>query len=65
MTPAEARSAADTACAREVTPHDYGFDPSLHTAGSWTGDGARKSGTHAVVCTVKRRNGGTMEGAEP
>lgn len=64
-TPAEARSAADAACAREVAPRDYGFDPSLHTAGSWTGGGARKSGEHAVVCTVKRRNGGTMEGAEP
>ncbi|GGQ86312.1 protein kinase domain-containing protein [Streptomyces pilosus] len=65
VTLAEARSVADAACAREVPPRDYGFDPSVHTAGSWAGQGAWKSGTHAVVCTVKRRNGGTMEGAEP
>ncbi|MEU3102285.1 serine/threonine-protein kinase [Streptomyces griseoflavus] len=65
VTLAEARTVADAACAREVAPRDYGFDPSLHTAGSWAGEGAWKSGTHAVVCTVKRRNGGTMEGAGP
>lgn len=65
VTLAEARAEGDAACARAVPPRDYGFDPSLHEAGSWAGGGAWKSGTHSVVCTVKRRNGGTMEGAEP
>lgn len=61
---AEARTASDAACAREVPPRDYGFDPSVHEAGSWTSEGPWKSGTHLVVCTVRRQNGGTMEGAE-
>ncbi|MGP4089013.1 septum formation family protein, partial [Streptomyces sp. KR55] len=34
-------------------------------AGSWTGEGSWKSGTHFVVCTVRKQNGGTMEGDEP
>ncbi|GAA2270589.1 hypothetical protein GCM10010415_41290 [Streptomyces atrovirens] len=65
VTLAEARTESDTACAREVPPRDYGFDPSVHEAGSWTSEGPWKSGTHVVVCTVRRQNGGTMEGAEP
>ncbi|WP_260609410.1 serine/threonine-protein kinase [Streptomyces sp. WAC 01325] len=65
VTLAEARTESDTACAREVPPRDYGFDPSVHTAGSWTSDGPWKNGTHFVVCTVRRQNGGTMEGDEP
>ncbi|MFG1668365.1 protein kinase [Streptomyces sp. Y7] len=65
VTLAEARTESDTACAREVPPRDYGFDPSVYTAGSWTSEGAWKSGTHFVVCTVRRQNGGTMEGDEP
>ncbi|MGW4541044.1 protein kinase domain-containing protein [Streptomyces chartreusis] len=65
VTLAEARTDSDTACAREVPPRDYGFDPSVHTAGSWTSDGPWKNGTHFVVCTVRRQNGGTMEGDEP
>ncbi|MFD7685199.1 protein kinase [Streptomyces sp. NPDC059781] len=65
VTLAEARTGSDTACARAVPPRDYGFDPSLHEAGSWTSEGPWKSGTHVVVCTVRRQNGGTMEGAEP
>ncbi|CAM5607922.1 hypothetical protein SGRIM128S_06568 [Streptomyces griseomycini] len=64
VTLAEARTESDAACAREVPPRDYGFDPSVHEAGSWTGEGAWKSGTHVVVCTVRRQNGGTMEGTE-
>lgn len=44
---------------------DYGFDPSVYTAGSWTSEGPWKNGTHFVVCTVRRQNGGTMEGDEP
>ncbi|MDT0610914.1 septum formation family protein [Streptomyces lancefieldiae] len=62
VTLAEAPAEADAACAREVPPRDYGFDPSLHEAGSRTAPGAWKSGSHLVVCTVRRQNGGTMEG---
>ncbi|WP_254405928.1 septum formation family protein [Streptomyces sp. AC627_RSS907] len=65
VTPAEAPGAADAACAREVPPRDYGFDPSLHEAGSRTAAGAWRSGSHLVVCTVRRQNGGTMEGNGP
>ncbi|MFJ8636224.1 protein kinase [Streptomyces sp. NPDC093568] len=65
VTLSEARTESDTACAREVPPRDYGFDPSVYTAGSWTSEGAWKSGTHFVVCTVRKQNGGTMEGDEP
>ena len=65
VTLAEARTDSDTACARDVSPGDYGFDPSVYTAGSWTSEGPWKSGTHFVVCTVRRQNGGTMEGDEP
>jgi len=62
---AQARTRSDAACAREVPPGDCGFDPSVYEAGSWTGHGAWKSGTHFAVCTVRRQNGGTMEGDEP
>ncbi|MFI1420354.1 protein kinase [Streptomyces sp. NPDC020731] len=65
VTLAEARTGSDAACAREVPPREYGFDPSVHEPGSWTSEGPWKSGTHVVVCTVRRQNGGTMEGAEP
>ncbi|MFI5551248.1 septum formation family protein [Streptomyces sp. NPDC051738] len=64
VTLTEARTESDTACAREVPPRDYGFDPSVYTAGSWTSDGSWKNGTHFVVCTVRKQNGGTMEGDE-
>ncbi|WP_031485905.1 serine/threonine-protein kinase [Streptomyces bicolor] len=65
VTLTEARTESDAACAREVPPRDYGFDPSVYAAGSWTSEGAWKSGTHFVVCTVRKQNGGTMEGDEP
>ncbi|WP_105969564.1 serine/threonine-protein kinase [Streptomyces geranii] len=61
----KARDVSDAACAREVPPTDYGFDPSVYEAGSWTSRGAWESETHFVVCTVRRQNGGTMEGEEP
>ncbi|WP_055533469.1 serine/threonine-protein kinase [Streptomyces graminilatus] len=61
----QARDMSDAACAKDVAPADYGFDPSVYEAGSWTGRGAWDSGTHFVVCTVRTRNGGTMEGEEP
>ncbi|MFL5996310.1 MAG: protein kinase domain-containing protein [Streptomyces sp.] len=64
VTLSEARTDSDTACARNVPPGDYGFDPSVYTAGSWTSAGPWKNGTHFVVCTVRRQNGGTMEGDE-
>jgi len=64
VTKDEARTESDTACARDVPPGDYGFDPSVYTAGSWTSDGPWKNGTHFVVCTVRKQNGGTMEGDE-
>ncbi|CCK31747.1 protein serine/threonine kinase [Streptomyces davaonensis JCM 4913] len=65
VTLTEARTESDAACAREVPPRDYGFDPSVYTAGSWTSQGAWKTGTHFAVCTVRKQNGGTMEGDEP
>ncbi|MFJ8146088.1 septum formation family protein [Streptomyces sp. NPDC096048] len=65
VTLAEAPGAADRACAREVPPRDYGFAPSPHEAGSRTAAGAWKSGSYLAVCTVRRRNGGTMEGNGP
>lgn len=65
VTLTEARAESDPACAGEVPPRDYGFDPSVHTAGSWTRQGRWKSGTHFVVCTVRKQNGGTMEGDGP
>ncbi|GHH11991.1 hypothetical protein GCM10018780_50230 [Streptomyces lanatus] len=65
VTLSEARTESDTVCARVVPPRDYGFDPSVYTAGSWTSEGSWKTGTHFVVCTVRRQNGGTMEGDEP
>ncbi|MET8246902.1 septum formation family protein [Streptomyces sp. NPDC005202] len=65
VTLAQARTASDAACARDVPPRDYGFDPSVYEAASWTSEGPWKSGTHVVVCTVRKQNGGTMEGDEP
>ncbi|GAA3837153.1 hypothetical protein GCM10022403_082180 [Streptomyces coacervatus] len=64
ITLTEARTQSDSACAKDVPPRDYGFDPSVYTAGSWTSAGPWKSGTHFVVCTVREQNGGTMEGDE-
>ncbi|MFF6987062.1 protein kinase [Streptomyces sp. NPDC010273] len=65
VTLALARTESDAACAREVPPADYGFDPSVYESASWTSRGPWKSGTHFVVCSVRRQNGGTMEGDEP
>ncbi|NNN34976.1 protein kinase [Streptomyces sp. S3(2020)] len=64
VTLGEARTESDVACGRDVPPRDYGFDPSVYTAGSWTSEGPWKAGTHFVVCTVRKQNGGTMEGDE-
>ncbi|MER6423936.1 septum formation family protein [Streptomyces sp. NPDC001137] len=64
VTLTEARTRSDAACAKDVAPRDYGFDPSVYTSGSWSSQGAWKSGTHFVVCTVRKQNGGTMEGNE-
>jgi hypothetical protein len=61
VTLTEARTESDAACARDLPPGDYGFDPSVYESGSWTSEGPWKSGTHYVVCTVRKRNGGTME----
>ncbi|MFI9172611.1 serine/threonine-protein kinase [Streptomyces lincolnensis] len=60
-----AHAQSDPACGREVPPGDFGFDPSVYTAGSWTSEGHWKNGTHFVVCTVRKQNGGTMEGDGP
>ncbi|MEW1823846.1 septum formation family protein [Streptomyces sp. NPDC088196] len=65
VTLAQARTESDAACARDVPPADYGFDPSVYEAASWTSQGPWKSGTHFVVCAVRRQNGGTMEGDGP
>ncbi|WP_329245087.1 septum formation family protein [Streptomyces sp. NBC_01478] len=65
VTLAQARTRSDAACARDVPPADHGFGPSVYEAASWTSRGPWKSGTHFVVCAVRRQNGGTMEGNEP
>lgn len=65
VTLAQARTQSDAACARDVPPADYGFDPSAYEAASWTSQGPWKSGTHFVVCAVRKQNGGTMVGDEP
>ncbi|MER5217009.1 protein kinase [Streptomyces sp. NPDC002838] len=65
VTLGEARTESDLACGREVSPGDYGFDPSVYAAGSWTSEGSWKNEAHFVVCTVRKQNGGTMEGDEP
>ena len=65
VTLTDARTESDASCAKDVPPSDYGFDPSVYTAGSWTSEGPWKSGTHFVVCTVRKQNGGTIEGDEP
>ncbi|MCW7943984.1 serine/threonine protein phosphatase [Streptomyces hygroscopicus] len=60
-----AKDLSDAACARDVPPKDYGYDPARYEAASWTGKGAWTSGTHLVVCTVRKQNGGTMGKDEP
>ncbi|MET7482926.1 septum formation family protein [Streptomyces sp. NPDC005538] len=65
VTLAQARTQSDAACARDLPPADYGFDPSVYESASWTSQGPWKSGTHFVVCAVRKQNGGTMEGNEP
>lgn len=60
-----AKGLSDAACARDVPPEDHGYDPAGYAAASWTGKGAWTSGTHLVVCTVRRQNGGTMGKNEP
>ncbi|GEC05585.1 hypothetical protein SSP24_32400 [Streptomyces spinoverrucosus] len=65
LTLTQARTRSDAACARDVSPTDYGFDPSVYEAGSWTSEGSWNSGTHFAVCTVRKQNGGTMGGDEP
>jgi hypothetical protein len=62
---AQARTLSDAACARDVPPSANGFDASVYEAASWTSEGPWKSGTHLVVCAVRRQNGGTMEGSGP
>ncbi|MGW7043511.1 protein kinase domain-containing protein [Streptomyces avermitilis] len=61
----KAAARSDAACARDVPPAQYGYDPGVYEAASWAAKGAWHSGTHLVVCGVQRRNGGTMEGTEP
>ncbi|MER8012577.1 septum formation family protein [Streptomyces sp. NPDC094149] len=65
VTLSEARTESDAACAKDVPPRDYGFGNSVYTSGSWTSEGPWKSGTHVVVCTVRKQNGGSMEGDRP
>ncbi|MFJ2261147.1 serine/threonine-protein kinase [Streptomyces sp. NPDC087844] len=62
---AQARRRATAACREEVPPNDYGYDPNIYTGSSWVGNSAWTSGTHFVVCTAIRKDGGTMEKNEP
>ncbi|MFD6289888.1 protein kinase [Streptomyces sp. NPDC060205] len=61
----QAKRRATAACQEEVPPNDYGYDPNVYTGSSWVGNSAWSSGTHFVVCTAIRRDGGTMEEDEP
>ncbi|PSM40996.1 serine/threonine protein phosphatase [Streptomyces dioscori] len=61
----QARRRATAACQEEVPPNDHGYDPSIYTSSSWVGRSAWNSGTHIVVCTAIRQDGGTMEKNEP
>ncbi|WP_427919790.1 septum formation family protein [Streptomyces sp. cg40] len=62
VTLAQARTQSDGACARDMSPRAHGFDPSTYEAGSWTSSGPWTSGTHIVVCTVRKTDGSTMDG---
>ncbi|MGP4047298.1 protein kinase domain-containing protein [Streptomyces sp. 2A115] len=53
------------ACEAQLPPIQYGYDPSVYKTSAWASEGAWKSRTHFVVCTVIRRDGGTIEGDEP
>ncbi|MFF3486568.1 protein kinase [Streptomyces sp. NPDC002701] len=61
----EARREGTDACQENVPPADYGYDPSIYASSSWVGRSAWNSGTHFVVCTAIRQDGGTMEKDEP
>ncbi|WP_404191159.1 serine/threonine-protein kinase [Streptomyces tauricus] len=62
---AQAGRRATGICRQEVPPNDYGYDPNVYTGSSWVGNSAWTSGTHFVVCTAIRKDGGTMERDEP
>ncbi|UUU35524.1 protein kinase [Streptomyces sp. CA-210063] len=61
---ARASGTASEACAKEVRPQDYGYEPSRVLSGSWISEDGWKKGAHYVVCTVISASGGTMEGEE-
>jgi hypothetical protein len=61
----QARDESTEACQREMPPNDYGHDPNIYKSSSWVGESAWQSGTHFVVCTAIRKDGGTMEKDEP
>ncbi|KPI08726.1 serine/threonine protein kinase [Actinobacteria bacterium OK074] len=65
LTLEKAKAASDAQCARNVPPSQYGYPPDVYQAASWVGESAWRSGTHLVVCTVRKRNGGTIGGDEP
>ncbi|MEV7390485.1 protein kinase [Streptomyces sp. NPDC091215] len=65
LTLARAGKQQDQACARDVPPQEYGFDPSVYEAHSWTSEATWTAGFHFAVCTVRKQNGGTMEGDGP
>jgi hypothetical protein len=60
----EAREQATAACRANMPPNDYGHDPNTYETSSWVGRSAWNSGTHFVVCTAIRQDGGTMGGDE-
>ncbi|WP_151475425.1 serine/threonine-protein kinase [Streptomyces albicerus] len=62
---AEARKQATAACLKGAPPNDYGYPANVYTSSSWVGRSAWNSGTHFVVCTAIRQDGGTMERDEP
>ncbi|MCW8103475.1 septum formation family protein [Streptomyces tauricus] len=64
-THAQAREQATEACQEHMPPSDYGYDPTLYTSSSWVGSSSWNTGAHFVVCTVTRKDGGTMTKNEP
>ena len=61
----DAKRESVEACAADVPPIQYGYHPSRYESAAWAGESGWKTGTHFVVCTVKRQDGGTMERDEP
>ncbi|MEU9183810.1 protein kinase [Streptomyces sp. NPDC048484] len=61
----EAKDQAPEACQSNMPPNNYGHDPNTYESAAWVGKSAWDSGTHLVVCTAIRQDGGTMDENKP